>query len=875
MIVILDSNENILEFMDDADASITITDVYGGYKSLDFECELKNVKKDQVLLRQGNKLLLENVLFVINTEVEIDYVKNLINLEAEELIYELNNCEPFYIGDERYRRYVTGNTLHITKNVLNILFDGFYTVDETDLGSLNENSKIVTVNGTITKYNLLKEIEETTGLMFKYSYSLDGNTILKHVSLLKPERYGVTHSQLLERVLVGENTNKLEYNTDETKNALGIMPIIKSENTSQVDYNKILKQFQALDINNENIMPYFENYVFSNEDIVAAAETLHSKIESFNFLPEVITISHEEIFVMEDYEYTPETYNGSWPENKVYDVDIGMSQFLDLATSVITNMQKEYPLQVVGIPQVSSGVSLNCVFNVDEIFDLAVQIQDHIKKSGEINSGISTKHGLVSFQWLVYIFAEYLTTNKKVVCKSEDYPKISKILPSTIEEDIKYIVDYENYENMPFLYIQNTSESSTIPISTPNNTDANILDVSKYISETYPVLKVKKTANAEQIYIKVYSKGIADSERKSTIINFKDVSKIQNDSELTIDYGKQTIEFMKYVETTVQKEVEETVETENPNTITATGKNTCGCCGYPKMPYKNYTRTYENYCPACGRRGTLVFGPKNIVDGEITCGNTGPACKNKGTVNGKKVTRTIRGCDADYCVQCGGDKWGAGRCRSRKLTPAKASTTETVKKTVTETVGEYKQITASNDDASADNRASLQDTITEQSSFGPYYGDVQIELVGCTFVSLNDDSAKLYELSPFPYIKKADELFIYAPITKAGFNYTHMTNNNPKLEPFETSEQSVEEVLIGCWKKLNGSGDNTAWLEKAEDIKVDLTEENIDLNAGDFVYIKLPDSLVFKAQVVEKKYDPKIKSDSSLKIGNVTRESII
>ena len=48
----------------------------------------------------------------------------------------------------------------------------------------------------------------------------------------------------------------------------------------------------------------------------------------------------------------------------------------------------------------------------------------------------------------------------------------------------------------------------------------------------------------------------------------------------------------------------------------------------------------------------------------------------------------------------------------------------------------------------------------------------------------------------------------------------------------------------------------------AEDIAVDLTEENLDLNAGDFVYIKLPDSLVFKAQITEKKYDPKIKSDS-------------
>lgn len=30
MIVILDSNESILEFMDDSDASIEITDTYGG-----------------------------------------------------------------------------------------------------------------------------------------------------------------------------------------------------------------------------------------------------------------------------------------------------------------------------------------------------------------------------------------------------------------------------------------------------------------------------------------------------------------------------------------------------------------------------------------------------------------------------------------------------------------------------------------------------------------------------------------------------------------------------------------------------------------------------------------------------------------------------
>ena len=258
MIVILDNNESILEFIDDGDASVEITDTYGGYRTLDFTCELTNVKRDQVLFKQGNKLFLENILFVLNTEVEIDYVNNLISLEADEIVSELNNCAPFYIADSVYGRYVSGKTLSITKNVLNLIFDGFYIVEDTDLPELENNLKLVNVQGTITKYNLLKEIEKTTGLMFKYSYSLDGNRIIKKVSLLKPENYGVTHNKLLERVVVGENTNKLEYNTDETKNALGIMPIITSED-SQVNYSKILKQFNNLDINNENIMPYFAN----------------------------------------------------------------------------------------------------------------------------------------------------------------------------------------------------------------------------------------------------------------------------------------------------------------------------------------------------------------------------------------------------------------------------------------------------------------------------------------------------------------------------------------------------------------------------------------------------------------------------------------
>ena len=50
---------------------------------------------------------------------------------------------------------------------------------------------------------------------------------------------------------------------------------------------------------------------------------------------------------------------------------------------------------------------------------------------------------------------------------------------------------------------------------------------------------------------------------------------------------------------------------------------------------------------------------------------------------------------------------------------------------------------------------------------------------------------------------------------------------------------------------------------------------NIKYNVGDYVYIKLPDTRVFKAQIMETSYNPKIKSDKSIKIGNIVKEAII
>ena len=56
------------------------------------------------------------------------------------------------------------------------------------------------------------------------------------------------------------------------------------------------------------------------------------------------------------------------------------------------------------------------------------------------------------------------------------------------------------------------------------------------------------------------------------------------------------------------------------------------------LPYKDYTMTWENYCPLCGHYGTLIFNPKGTYEGELTCSY----------------------CDADYCAVTGKDKDGEG-----------------------------------------------------------------------------------------------------------------------------------------------------------------------------------------------------------------------
>ena len=56
------------------------------------------------------------------------------------------------------------------------------------------------------------------------------------------------------------------------------------------------------------------------------------------------------------------------------------------------------------------------------------------------------------------------------------------------------------------------------------------------------------------------------------------------------------------------------------------------------LPYKNHLMTWTNHCPLCDKNGTLIFNPKDVYEGELTCSF----------------------CDADYCGVTGKDKYKNG-----------------------------------------------------------------------------------------------------------------------------------------------------------------------------------------------------------------------
>lgn len=202
-IVVLDNDEEFLQFLDPELCSLTETIEKDGLRSLTFEYKFQDMVEDKKLFRIGNKLWvygdsnLADCLYVINTSVKQDiYQENTFTTEMEEVLVELNYAPVFTQNELSTQNGFTFSTdsnnnneysVVVNYNALNYWFGEYFNIGVVQKCLSDYNAKIG-ISGTINLMTLLRHIEEETGNVFVTRYEKDclNNTIHRYLDFLNP-----------------------------------------------------------------------------------------------------------------------------------------------------------------------------------------------------------------------------------------------------------------------------------------------------------------------------------------------------------------------------------------------------------------------------------------------------------------------------------------------------------------------------------------------------------------------------------------------------------------------------------------------------------------------------------------------------------------
>lgn len=219
-IVVLNSREEFLQFLDPELCSLTESCVTNGLRTLSLEYKFQDMKKDKELFKIGNKIWIQgdnnltDCLYVINTKVEQDIFKeNHFKLDLEEVLVELTYAPlishtDITAGNGFYIVTTNGSQMvRIDYNSLDYWFGAFYNIGVVQ-DCISSYAQYITVTGTITPMALLRQIEEETGNVFVTRYEKDclNNTIHRYLDFLNPVNVSKNWNLNLEYKFVDTTT---------------------------------------------------------------------------------------------------------------------------------------------------------------------------------------------------------------------------------------------------------------------------------------------------------------------------------------------------------------------------------------------------------------------------------------------------------------------------------------------------------------------------------------------------------------------------------------------------------------------------------------------------------------------------------------------
>ena len=260
-ILVLNPEEEPLEYLDSEQCEIEEISEEKELRRLTLIYPLgDNINHTRDIFKIGNKVWipggngLDPCLYIISSANKFDFWEdNNIELELEEVLVELNYVELF---EQRGIEKIIIDSTFIEEE-----FGNYFIIDSDNIEDcLNENLQEVALNGTMTKLELLRYIEEETSNIFVTRYEKDEttNVIHRYLDFKQPNNVGRELNTVID---LSFNADNIEYTVDESDTFKAMAPILSLDSISgesemtRSDLQTIINNWKNLSISKGASIP--------------------------------------------------------------------------------------------------------------------------------------------------------------------------------------------------------------------------------------------------------------------------------------------------------------------------------------------------------------------------------------------------------------------------------------------------------------------------------------------------------------------------------------------------------------------------------------------------------------------------------------------
>lgn len=342
-VVLLDSNEQFISFLDDDLLEITETHEKKSIKIAKISYQIEDLSYTKDNFRMGNKLWVsgyknaEDCLYVISEDIDFNlFQDNLVTFTVEEVLVELNYAPLFSQTDLTIKNgfeitSISGES-HVTVNraALEFWFGNYFEIGVVQ-SCLTSRLQKIAPSGTMTLMKLLRYIEDETSNIFVTRYEKDPqqNIIHRYLDFLNPDNsnsaWGIKAEFEFQRELE-PNLISLEGETVVTEDIAEEDDIVDFATVTQpepFDFNNLVCNFRyeneiltSFDLSELKLNGTAEIYTF---DINYNNGNITIKIDGKN----VATISQQELTGQINTNDGSYTQIESATTNKIYNLPNG------------------------------------------------------------------------------------------------------------------------------------------------------------------------------------------------------------------------------------------------------------------------------------------------------------------------------------------------------------------------------------------------------------------------------------------------------------------------------------------------------------------------------------------------------------------------